>query len=96
MRLIRRLPKRGFTSVTPDRYVAVNLESLSRFADGTEVTPEVLREAGLVKGRGRVKILGSGQFGRKLVVKAQAFSAGAREKIEGAGGRCEIVGTTAH
>ena len=92
MPLVRRLPKRGFHSPTGTVYVPVNVGDLARFDDGAEVTPAALKEAGLVKGRGAlVKILGNGELDRKLTVKAGAFSAGARAKIESAGGSCEVV-----
>lgn len=92
MRLIRRLPKRGFTSRNRKDYLPVNVGALERFDAGTEVTVALLQQTGLVRGVGAiVKILGSGDLGRKLSVKAHAFSASARSKIEAAGGQCEIV-----
>lgn len=92
MRLIRRIPKRGFKSPAPVSFYVVNVGDLSSFKDGAEVTAAVLREQGLVRGRVMgVKILGDGELTRRLVVKAQAFSASARAKIEKAGGVCEIV-----
>jgi len=92
MRLIRRLPKRGFTNIHRREYVPVNVAALEVFADGAEVTPELLKSAGLAKGSlNGVKILGAGTLAKKLVVKAHAFSAEAKAKIEGAGGRCEII-----
>jgi large subunit ribosomal protein L15 len=70
----------------------VNIADLqARFASGAEVTPESLREAGLAKRRDPVKVLGHGELKKKLTVRAHAFSATAREKIEGAGGTCEIL-----
>jgi large subunit ribosomal protein L15 len=92
MPLVRKLPKRGFNNFARKTILPVNLEDLSRFDDGTEVTVELLREKGLVNGRfDGVKILGSGSLDKKLTVKANAFSASAKEKIEAAGGTCEIV-----
>ncbi len=92
MRLIRRLPKRGFKNISRREYVPVNVSALEVFENGMEVTPEVLKKFGLAKGTlDGVKILGSGSLGKKLVVKAHAFSAEAKSKIEAAGGRCEIV-----
>lgn len=92
MRLIRRLPKRGFTGPNLLPYLVVNVGDLERFADGTVVTPELLESAGLAQGRGRgVKVLGSGEIKRKLTVRAHAFSASARAKIEAAGGVCELI-----
>ena len=92
MPLIRRIPKRGFKPVTRREYQAVNVEELAAFADGAEVTPALLRSTGLAKGAAGtlVKILGSGDLARRLVVKAHAFSASARAKIEAAGGKCEV------
>jgi large subunit ribosomal protein L15 len=70
----------------------VNVADLQeRFSSGASVTPESLREAGLAKRRDPVKVLGRGELKKKLTVRAHAFSAGAREKIEGAGGTCEVI-----
>jgi large subunit ribosomal protein L15 len=92
IRLIRRLPKRGFNNVFATVFVPVNVGALARFDAGAEVTAETLRAAGLVKGRvDGVKILGDGALDKQLTVKVQAFSAGARAKIEAAGGTCEVV-----
>lgn len=92
MRLIRRMPKRGFNSPDKVYYCPVNVVELAGFDQGSEVTVEVLRKAGLVNSSNcKVKILGSGELERKLVVKAHAFSASARSKIEAAGGTCEVV-----
>ena len=93
MRLARRLPKRGFFNVNTITYIAVNVGDLSRFDEGTEVTPDVLRGIGMAKGPGSgIKILGTGDLSRKLVVKAHAFSAVAKTKIEALGGTCETIG----
>lgn len=92
MPLVRRLPKRGFKNVNRVTYRPVNITALDRFEDGTEVTIEQLRAAGLVSGPALpVKVLGTGEITRKLTVKAQAFSATAKKKIEAAGGTCEVV-----
>lgn len=92
MPLVRKLPKRGFTNFTRKTFVPVNLDALSKFEDGTEVTIELLKKTGLVNGRfDGVKILGNGTLDKKLTVKVNAFSATAKEKIEAAGGSCEIV-----
>jgi large subunit ribosomal protein L15 len=92
MPLVRRLPKRGFKNINRKEILPVNLEALNAFDDGAEVTVEVLQQKGLVNGRfDGVKILGSGNMEKKLTVKANAFSASAKEKIEAAGGTCEIV-----
>ena len=92
--LQRRLPKRGFTNARfKTVYTEVNLTSLDRFAPNTEITPEVLKEAGVVKKieNGGIKVLGKGEITKPLVVKVQAISKGAREKIEAAGGRVEVI-----
>jgi large subunit ribosomal protein L15 len=70
----------------------VNLSDLdARFDAGAEVTPESLREAGLAKRKHPVKVLGDGELSKKLTVRAHGFSASAKEKIEGAGGTCEVI-----
>ena len=92
MPMARRIPKRGFTNFTRKVLAPVNLLVLDAFDDGAEVTVETLRTAGLVKGRwDGVKILGTGEVSKKLTVKVNAFSASAKEKIEAAGGSCEVV-----
>jgi large subunit ribosomal protein L15 len=93
MPLQRRLPKRGFTNIFRRELACVNVRDLAaRFESGATVTPDTLREKGLIKNlRDGVKILGSGELTTALTVKAHAFTAGAREKIEKAGGSCEIV-----
>lgn len=91
--MVRRVPKRGFRPVRSHRVRTVNLRDLGRFEDGAEVTPETLRAVGLVRGHDvEVKVLGGGTLSRKLLVRAHAFSRAAREKIEAAGGRCEVIG----
>lgn len=92
MPLIRRLPKRGFKNPTRVEYSAVNLTSLAKFEEGSVVDPDAMRKAGLANGSSDgIKILGRGEIDRKLTVKAQAFSASAKAKIEAAGGACEVV-----
>ncbi len=92
MRLVRRLPKRGFKSLDQGVYVAVNVADLDRFDNGSVVTPEVLRACGLAKNaKDGIKILGAGNVSKPLTVKAQAFSASAKAKIEAAGGTCEVL-----
>ncbi|MCB6365823.1 50S ribosomal protein L15 [Intestinibacillus massiliensis] len=92
MPLARRLPKRGFHNIFGTTYAPVNVSALDRFEDGTEVTAQSLVEAGIVKNQlDGVKILGSGELTKKLTVKAAAFSASAKEKIEKAGGKAEVV-----
>jgi large subunit ribosomal protein L15 len=95
MPLIRRIPKRGFNNVRfGTRYLPINLEELNAFDDGARVDEAALRKAGLVNGRGDgVKVLGNGELTKKLTVAAHAFSASAKTKIEGKGGKCEVVTT---
>jgi large subunit ribosomal protein L15 len=96
MPLIRRIPKRGFNNIQfATRYIPVNLEALNRFEDGATVDEALLRSLGLAKGREkRLKILGDGELTRKLTVKAHAFSAAARAKIEKIGGSCQLIEST--
>ena len=91
MPLLRRIPKRGFNNANFRTYYAiVNVEQLNAFDDGATVTGEALMEQGLVDRLFEgVKVLGNGELKKKLTVKAQRFSASAREKITKAGGRCE-------
>ena len=89
MPLIRRIPKRGFNHASKIVYLPVNVGSLEAFEDGSTVTVEAIRAAGLAKGPAPVKILGNGELKKKLTVQANLFSASARAKIEAAGGRCE-------
>ena len=92
MPLYRRLPKRGFTNINSKEIVAINVSALERFEDGAEVTVETLMASGVVKDpRDGVKILGNGELTKKLNVKANAFSAKAKEKIEALGGTAEEV-----
>jgi len=89
MPLMRRLPKRGFQNPSRISFSGVNVGSLAVFADGTEVTPEGLRRAGLAPTHPEgIKILGGGSCDRKLTVQAHAFSETAKSKIEAAGGSC--------
>lgn len=90
--LAMRLPKlKGFTNPNKERYAIVNVESLNTFRKGSEVTPESLRERGLIRHKGLVKVLAEGDLEKSLTVKAHAFSAAAREKIEQAGGSAEVI-----
>ncbi len=92
MPLARRLPKRGFHNIFGTTYATVNVSALDRFEDGSEVTVETLVAAGLVKDvQDGIKVLGNGELTKKLTVKAAAFSASAKEKIEKAGGKAEVV-----
>ncbi|MDO7908331.1 50S ribosomal protein L15 [Paenibacillus sp. JX-17] len=90
--LYRRLPKRGFVNPTRKEYAIVNIEDLNSFAAGTEVTPELLVENGVVNNtKSGIKILGNGEVTVKLTVKANKFSQSAVEKIEAAGGKTEVI-----
>ena len=92
MPLARRIPKRGFNNIFAKPLEAVNVSSLDKFEDGAEVTAEALLEKGILsKCQYGVKILGNGEIFKKLIVKASAFSASAKEKIVAAGGRWEVV-----
>jgi large subunit ribosomal protein L15 len=90
--LFRRLPKRGFTNINRKEYAVVNLDTLNVFEDGTEVTPALLIEAGIVKKeKAGIKILANGKIEKKLTVKAHKFSSTAKEAIEAAGGQTEVI-----
>ncbi|OWA32895.1 50S ribosomal protein L15 [Saccharibacillus sp. O16] len=90
--LYRRLPKRGFVNPTRKEYAIVNIEELNNFAENTEVTPELLKEQGIIKdAKSGIKVLGNGDVTVKLTVKANKFSQSAVEKIEAAGGKTEVI-----
>ena len=92
MPLYRRLPKRGFTNRNTKLVAYVNVEKLNKFEDGAVVDIQTLVEAGAVKNRfDAVKILGNGDLTKKLTVKANAFSEGAKARIEAAGGNVEVI-----
>ena len=92
MPLYRRLPKRGFTNRNSLTIVGINLSALEGFDDGAVVTVDSLIESGIVRNpKDGVKILGNGELTKKLTVKANAFSASAKEKIEALGGTCEVI-----
>lgn len=92
MPIHRRLPKRGFHNPFRVSYEVINLDTLEeRFEAGAEVTPEVLREKGMLSRTGLVKVLARGELTRALTVTAHAFSARAGERIAAAGGRAEVV-----
>ncbi len=92
MPLQRRIPKRGFTNIFRTEYVAINVEKLNCFEDGATVDAAALIEAGIIKKVcDGVKILSCGELNKKLTVKASAFSAAAKEKIEAAGGKTEVI-----
>jgi len=91
MPLHRRLPKRGFTNIFKTEYEVVNLERLATL-DATEITPEVLRKAGIVTSKNTlVKVLGQGELSKALTVHAHKFSKSAQEKIEKAGGKITVL-----
>lgn len=92
MPLYRRLPKRGFNNIFAKKYVSVNVEVLDKFNDGDEVTAETLLEKGIIsKALDGVKLLGRGEVTKKVNVKVAKLSATAKEKIEKAGGKAEVM-----
>ncbi|HWP97415.1 MAG TPA: 50S ribosomal protein L15 [Syntrophomonadaceae bacterium] len=92
MPLQRRIPKRGFTNIFKKEYAIINVKDLNVFLDDTEVTPELMQEAGLVgKFRNGIKILGDGDLEKKLIVKTHKISRQAEEKITARGGRVEVI-----
>ena len=92
MPIYRRLPKRGFNNIFAKKYVSVNVEALNKLEAGTEVTAQVLKEAGIIsKICDGVVILGRGELDKKLNVKAKRFSESAAKKIEAAGGKANTI-----
>ncbi len=92
MPLYRRIPKRGFTNRNTKEIVSINVSALERFDNDAVVTVESLMECGIIKNpRDGVKILGDGELTKKLTVKVDAFSEGAKAKIEASGGTCEVI-----
>jgi len=92
MPLQRRIPKRGFTNIFKTRYAIVNVKDLNVFSDGTEVTPELLMQNGIIKSmRDEVKVLGDGVLERKLILKVHKVSQQAAEKVTALGGRVEVI-----
>jgi large subunit ribosomal protein L15 len=93
MPLHRRIPKRGFTNIFRKEWITVTVEQLERvFDSGAAVNPESLKAAGAVKRKGHgIKVLGTGDLKKALVVTAHKFTDGAKKKIEAAGGRCEVL-----
>lgn len=92
MPLVRRIPKRGFTNIFRTEYEVINVDRLEVFENGTVVTPDTLIEQGIIKKqRDGVKILGNGELTKKLTVQAHHFSASAKEKIEAAKGKVEVI-----
>jgi large subunit ribosomal protein L15 len=90
MPLHRRIPKRGFTNIFREEYDVVNVERLATLGE-TEITPEVLKKAGVVDGHAPVKILGNGELKTAITVHAHKFSKSAQEKITKAGGKFEVL-----
>ncbi|NLN48527.1 MAG: 50S ribosomal protein L15 [Clostridiales bacterium] len=92
MPLYRRIPKRGFTNIFKKEYVIINISELKVFENGTEVTPELLKEKGLIKNlNSEIKILGDGEITKELTVKAHKFSKTAIERITASGGKVEVI-----
>ena len=92
MPLTMRLPKRGFTNIFRKEYVAINVDRLEIFEDGMVVTPVELIQYGVIKNvEDGVKILGNGEITKKLTVQANKFSESAKQKIEAAGGKAEVI-----
>ena len=91
--LYRRLPKRGFSNAKfKTEYAVINLSDLNKFDEGVEVTPELLKDMGILKNQlDGVKVLGNGTLEKKLVVKAHKFSEVAKEQIEKLGGKAEVI-----
>ncbi|MFP3393012.1 50S ribosomal protein L15 [uncultured Brevibacillus sp.] len=90
--LYRRLPKRGFTNISRKEFALVSLDALNRFEEGTVVTPELLKETGVISAlRDGVKVLANGELTVKLTVKAHKFSGAAAEKIAQVGGTTEVI-----
>ena len=92
MPLQRRIPKRGFTNIFRKEYAVVNLGDLEKMAGSDPITPEVLKQKGLIKDlKAGVKVLGSGEVKAKLTVRAHKFSKSALDKIQAAGGKAEVI-----
>lgn len=93
MPLARRLPKRGFKNINKKVYTEVNVEKLERFDNGTVITPEFLLKEGVISKieKDGVKVLGKGELTKRLIVKVQKVSEGAKKKIEEAGGKVEVM-----
>ena len=92
MPLARRVPKRGFVNIFGKEYVGINVDVLEKFEDGAVVDAQAIREAGIVKNsRDGIKILGRGELTKKLTVRAAAFSESAKQRIEAAGGKAEVI-----
>jgi large subunit ribosomal protein L15 len=91
--LFRKLPKRGFNNKFKKQFSIINVYQLNRYEDGTEITPEMLKDDGLIDNIAKhgVKILAKGDLSKEVVVKANAFSSSAVDKIEKAGGKAEVI-----
>ncbi len=91
--LYRRIPKRGFSNADfKIRYATINVSDLNRFEDGTTVSPELLKETGMIKNQlNGIKVLGSGTLSKKLTVRAHKFSETAKKAIETVGGKAEVI-----
>ena len=91
MSIVRRTPKRGH-SISSERYEIVNISSIeAKFEAGAEITAESLKKAGIIKKNGLIKVLANGELKKNFVVKVNAFSKTAKEKIEKAGGKAEVI-----
>jgi len=93
MPLTRRIPKRGFKNINKKVYTEVNVEKLERFENDTVITPELLLKEGVISKieKDGVKVLGKGELSKRLIVRVQKVSEGARKKIEAAGGKVEVI-----
>lgn len=90
--LFQRLPKRGFTNINRKDYAVVNLDVLNRFEEGTEISPALLVETGIIKDeKSGIKVLANGKVEHKLTVKAHKFSKAAKDAIEAVGGTVEVI-----
>ena len=90
MPLHRRMPKRGFTNIFRQKFNIVNLEKLAELGE-TTITPDVLRKAGVIKSKNKLKVLGDGELTVAITVHAHKFSKSAQEKITKAGGKFEVL-----
>ena len=92
MKLVRRIPKRGFTNIYAKEYAIINLADLEAFENGAVVDATALKNAGIVKNaKDGIKVLGKGELSKQLTVKAAKFSAAAAQKIEANGGKAEVI-----
>ena len=92
MPLYRRVPKKGFTNIFGTDYECINVEALEVFENGAVVTEEILIDCGMIhNSKDGLKVLGNGELTKKLTVQANKFSASAKEKIEAAGGKAEVI-----